>query len=46
MSVLGKCRAIRHTVVQIEAAKPTIREVQVDLFTKPPLGPDAEAIPH
>jgi hypothetical protein len=43
--VLGKRRMIRDPVAQIEAAKPAIREVQMDLFTKSPLGPDTEAIP-
>jgi hypothetical protein len=45
MSVLGKCRVIRHTVAQVEAAEPAIREVQMYLFTKSSLGPDTEAIP-
>lgn len=42
--VLGKCRIVRHAVVQIETADPTIREVQMHLVAQPPLQPDAEAI--
>jgi hypothetical protein len=46
MAVLGEGRVIRHPVRQIEAAKPTIGEVQMHLFAKPPLGADSQAIPH
>jgi hypothetical protein len=35
---------IRDTIAQIEATKPAIREVQMDLFAESPLGPDAETV--
>lgn len=35
---------IGNAVVQIEAAEPVIGEVQVDLFTQPPLGRDARQV--
>ena len=37
---------IGNAVVQIEAAEPPVRPVQMHLFAQPSLGPDAEAITH
>ncbi len=34
------------TVAQIETAEPPVSQVQMHLFTKPPLGPNAEAIAY
>jgi hypothetical protein len=36
----------RKLLRQIKTAKPAIGEVQMYLFAKSPLGPDAKAIPH
>ena len=44
MAVLGEGGVVRDPVIQIEAAKPAIGQVQVHLFTEPPFRPDAEAI--
>ncbi len=44
MPVLGECRMVRHWVRQIEAAEPTVREVQMDFFAQPTLGSNAKAI--
>ena len=35
---------IGHRIGQIEPAKPPIRQIDMDLFAEPPLGPDAHAI--
>ncbi len=35
---------IRHLAVQVEPAKPSVREVEMDLLAEPALGPDAEAV--
>ncbi len=37
---------VRNTVFQIKAAEPTVSQVQMYLFTEPPLGPDAKAVSH
>jgi len=44
VAVLGKCRMIGHRIGQIEPAKPPIRQMDMDLFAEPPLGPHAHAI--
>ena len=44
MSASGERRVVRHAVSQIEMTEAAIGQVQMHLFTKPPFGPDAEAI--
>ena len=44
MPVLGERRVIRDTLIQIEAAEPSICQVQMHLFAQPSLRADAEAI--
>jgi hypothetical protein len=44
MPVLGEGRVVGHRVFEIEAAEPTIGQIQVDLFAQPSLGADAEAV--
>ena len=39
-------RVVRHFVIKMEAAKPAISEMQLDLLAKPPLEADAVAIAH
>jgi len=36
---------IRNAVGQIQATEPSIRQIEMNLFAQPPLGPDAKAIP-
>ncbi|BFG80298.1 hypothetical protein PTKU46_83320 [Paraburkholderia terrae] len=35
---------IRNGILKTETAKPAIRQIQMDFFTQPPLGADAEAV--
>ena len=44
MAIDRERRVIGHLVVKIEATKPAVRKVKVDLFAQPPLGADAVAI--
>ena len=44
MPVLREGGVIGNAVVQIEAAKPAVREAQMGLFTVPPHRPDAETV--
>ena len=44
MAVLGKRGVIRDAVTEIKTAKPSVCQVQMYLFTQPPLRPDAKAI--
>ena len=44
--VLREGRVIGHRTIQIEAAEPAIGEVEMHLFAKPPLRPDAHAIAY
>jgi hypothetical protein len=37
---------IRHFAVQPKAVEPSVRQVQVDLFTQTPLGPGAQSVPN
>jgi len=46
MSVLGKCRVVWHAISQIETTKPAICQVQMHLFTEPPLRSNAKATTH
>src|SRR6266567_5153686 len=41
-----ECRVVRYGVVQIEAAKPTVSEMQFDLPAQSPLEADAIAVAH
>jgi hypothetical protein len=40
MSVLRECRIVWHWISQIQFAKPAIRQVDMNFFVKPSLGPD------
>jgi hypothetical protein len=44
VAVLGKRRMIRGRGFKAQSAKPAVREIEVHLLAKPPLGPDAVAI--
>ena len=44
MAIDRERRVIGHLVVEIEATKPAVRKVKVDLLAQPPLGADAVAI--
>jgi len=44
MVVLGKGRMIRHRISQAELAKLPVSQIDMHLFAKSPLGPDAHAI--
>ena len=44
MAIDRERRVIGHLVVKIEATKPAVRKVKVDLLAQPPLGADAVAI--
>ena len=46
VSILGKGRMIWDAIIEVETAKPAIREVQMHLLAEPPFRPDAEAIAH
>ena len=43
MPIDRECRVVRYGVVQIEAAKPAVSEMQFDLLAQPPLEADAIA---
>jgi hypothetical protein len=42
--VLGERRVIGNLAVQPEPAEQAIRQIEMDLFAKPPLGADAHAV--
>jgi hypothetical protein len=42
--VLGEGGVVRHIAVEAEPAEPAIGQIEVHLFTEPPLGADAEAV--
>jgi hypothetical protein len=44
MAVLGERRVIGHRGVQVEAAEPAIRQVQVNFVAQTPLRADAKAV--
>ena len=44
MPVLRECRMVWHRISQIQFAKPAIRQIDMDLLAKPPLGSNALAI--
>src|SRR6266498_639146 len=46
MPINRECRVIWHFVVEIEAAKPAVGEMQLNLLTEPPLKANAVAVAH
>ncbi len=46
MPIDRECRVVRYGVVQIEAAKPAVSEMQLDLLAQSPLEADAVAVAH
>jgi hypothetical protein len=46
MTIRGERRMFGHDVFQNKAAEPTICQVQMDLFAKPTLRTNAEAVAH
>src|SRR5579864_2824932 len=46
MPVAREGRMVGHLVIEPEAAKPAIRQVQMDLFAQAPFGSDTHAISH
>src|SRR5262245_34534437 len=46
MPIDRECRVVRYGVVQIEAAKPAVSEMQFDLLAQPPLEADAIAVAY
>jgi hypothetical protein len=44
MAILREAGVIRHLAVQSEAAEPAIGEVEMDLFTQPPLRTNAHCV--
>ena len=46
VTVLGESRVLRRAVRQIEPAKPSIAQVEMNLFAQAPFGSDAVDIPQ
>src|SRR6266536_1499377 len=46
MPIDRECRVIWHFVVEIEAAKPAVGEMQLNLLAEPPLKANAVAVAH
>ncbi|EPX83956.1 hypothetical protein Salmuc_01731 [Salipiger mucosus DSM 16094] len=44
MAVLREGGMVRNPIAEVQAAKPAIRQVQMDLLAEPPLGPDTKAV--
>jgi hypothetical protein len=46
MAVFAESRVVRDAVGKIKTTEPSIRQVQMHLFTKAPFGPDAKTVFH
>src|SRR4029077_3648934 len=46
MAVLGEGRVVGYVAVEAQPTEPAIGQIEVNLVTKPPLGPDAVAVAH
>jgi hypothetical protein len=46
MTVAREGRMIGYSAIEPQAAEPAVGQVQMDLFTQAPFGPDAPAVPN